>query len=125
MGILVFCGGSVVAFKTKLTSLAATSSAEAEFCAAAFCAKQVKCFRHILQELEAPAPGPSTLHIDNEAALHVINERHPTPCARHVDVQHFAIQEWHENGDIRMRHVPGVINPSDGLTKALATILHH
>ena len=44
MGILVFFGGSVIAFKTKLTSSVATSSTEAEFHAAVFCAKQVKDF---------------------------------------------------------------------------------
>ena len=125
MGILVLFGGSVIAFKSKLTSLVATSSTEAEFYAAVFCAKLVKYFRYVLQELEALAPGPSILYIDNEAALHMINERRPTPRARHVEVQHFAILEWRENGDILMRHMPGAINPSDGLTKALATILHH
>ena len=75
--------------------------------------------------MDALAPGPSTLFIDNEAALHMINERRPTPRARHVEVQYFAVQEWRRNGDIIMRHLQGVNNPSDGLTKALSTILHH
>ena len=75
-------------------------------------------------ELGALAPGPSKIYIDNEAALHMINERRPTPRACHVEVQHFAIQEWRDAGDIIMNHLPGVINPSDGLTKALATVLH-
>ena len=44
MGILVFFGGSVITFETKLTSSVATSSTEAEFYAAVFCAKQVKYF---------------------------------------------------------------------------------
>lgn len=68
--------------------------------------------------------SPTSLYIDNEAALHMINERRPTPRARHIDVQHFAIQEWREHGHIIMQHIPGSLNPSDALTKPLTPALH-
>ena len=45
-----------------------------------------------MQELKALATSPSKSCIDDEAALHMINECHPTPRTRNVDVQHFAIQ---------------------------------
>ena len=77
-----------------------------------------------LKELGFLQNGPTEMHIDNEAALNMINENRPTPRARHVDVQHFAIQEWRENKDIIMRHVPGVLNSSDDLTKAVSWVLH-
>ena len=54
----------------------------------------------------------------------MVNESRPTPRARHIDIQHFAIQEWREIGDILMRHCPGVLNSSDDLTKALGWVLH-
>ena len=53
----------------------------------------------------------------------MINESRPTPRARHIEIQHFAIQEWCKQGDIVMEHLPGIINPSDGLTKALGWVL--
>ena len=74
-------------------------------------------------ELDSLRPGPTRLLIDNIAALNMINESRPTPRARHIEIQHFAIQEWCKQGDIVMEHLPGIINPSDGLTKALGWVL--
>ena len=54
----------------------------------------------------------------------MIKEKRPTPRARHIEIQHFAIQEWHDAKEIEMRHIPGVINNSDDLTKPLGWILH-
>ena len=87
-------------------------------------AKVVKYLRYVLKELKATRPGPSPLYIDNQAALAMINESRPTPRARHIEIQHFAIQEWAKAGDILMVHLPGAMNSSDGMTKALSWVLH-
>ena len=123
-GIMIFYGGAVIAYKSRLQSLTATSSTEAEFYAAVLCAKLIKYYRYVLQELGVLGKEASELFVDNEAAINMINERRPTPRARHVDIQHFAIQEWRDAGDIVMKHIPGTINPSDGMTKALSHALH-
>jgi hypothetical protein len=78
----------------------------------------------VLHELGFLRPGPSPLYVDNKAAVDMVNEKRPTPRSRHIEIQHFAIQEWHANGDIIMRHLAGVLNLSDDLTKALGWILH-
>ena len=39
-------------------------------------------------------------------------------------MQHFAVQDWKEAGDIIVSFVPGIVNPSDDLTKPLGWILH-
>ena len=54
----------------------------------------------------------------------MINEFRPTPRARHIDIQYFAIQEWRAAKDIIMKHLSGILNPSDDLTKPLGWILH-
>jgi hypothetical protein len=123
-GYIIFFGGAAIAWKSVLQPLTATSSTEAEFYAAVTTAKVVKYLRYVLQELKASRPGPSPLYIDNSAALAMINESRPTPRARHIEIQHFAIQQWAKAGDIRMVHLPGIINPSDGMTKALSWVLH-
>jgi hypothetical protein len=43
---------------------------------------------------------------------------------RHVEIQHFAIQEWKANGDIFLEHISGILNPSDDLTAPLGWVLH-
>ena len=40
-------------------------------------------------------------------------------CALHIEIQHFDNQEWHAKGEIVMKHISGIVNPSDDLTKAL------
>ena len=122
-GLFILFGGAAIAWKSRLQSLVATSSTEAEFYAAVFTAKLVLYFRHILEELDALADGPTILYIDNQAALHMINENRPTERARHVAVQHFAIQEWRQAKLILMAHLPGVVNSADAMTKPLTAPL--
>ena len=121
--VILFCRAAI-AWKSRLQSLVATSSTEAEFYSAVTCAKVVKYLRNVLQELDALRQGPSRMFIDNEAALAMINEFRPTPRARHIDIQYFAIQEWRQRLDIVMKHLSGILNPSDDLTKPLGWILH-
>jgi hypothetical protein len=68
--------------------------------------------------------GPTPLYEDNMAAIAMINERKLTPRSHHIDIQHFAIQEWQQRGIIVMHHIPGVINVADQATKALSWTLH-
>ena len=123
-GYLLLFAHAAIAWKSRLQTLVATSSTEAEFYAAVTCAKVAKYLRNVLRGLGLLRPGPTRLYCDNEAAIAMINESRPTNRARHVDIQHFAIQEWRDKGDIIMAHIRGIINSSDGLTKALGWILH-
>ena len=62
--------------------------------------------------------------IDNQAAFNMINEDRPTPCARHIKIQYFAINEWRKKKELVMEHLSGILNPSDDLTKPLGWVLH-
>ena len=104
--------------------LTATSSTKAEFYAAVSAGKHAKYLRAILIELGFPQPHPTPLYCDNESAIKMINARIPTDRSRHILIQYFAIQDWKDAGDIIMKHIPGIINPSDDLTKPLGWILH-
>jgi hypothetical protein len=116
--------GGTVAFKSKLQPVLATSSTEAEFIAAVHAAKTAKYLRAVLYELGYGQTEPTILHIDNLAAVHMINDNRPTPRARHINIQFFAIQEWRAKGDIVVSHLPVILNPSDQNTKPLGAQLH-
>ena len=122
--VFMLCGGPI-AYKSKVQSTVSTSSTEAEFIAAVQSAKIAKYLRSILHELGYTQPSPTVLYEDNQAAILMINASRPTPRARHIDIQHFAIQEWKSNGDIILCHIPGIINPADALTKSLGSTLHY
>jgi hypothetical protein len=122
--VFMFCGGPL-AYKSKIQSTVSTSSTEAEFLAAVHAAKIAKYLRSILLELGYPQLGPTTLFEDNAAAILMVNANRPTPRARHIDIQHFALQEWKAAKEIVLSHIPGVVNSADSLTKSLGSTLHH
>jgi hypothetical protein len=123
-GLSVNYAGGCVAYKSKLQATVATSSTEAEFIAAVSAAKIIKYLRYVLQDLDLLQDEPTLLYIDNQATMHMVNDDKPTPRSRHINIQYFAIQEWREAGILKVEHIPGVINPSDAATKALASQLH-
>jgi hypothetical protein len=124
-GFLIMLCGAAIAYKSKVQPLVATSSTEAEFYSAVFTAKVIKYFRYILLQLRCGQRGPTKMYIDNVAAINMINESRPTPRARHMEIQAFAIIQWRKAGHIVTCHMPGVINSSDTLTKAVPTTLFY
>ena len=122
--VIMLCGGPIV-FRSKVQTTVATSSTESEFIAAVTASKSVLYLRSILLQLDCPQPYPTPLYEDNEAAINMINASQPTVRSRHIDIQHFAVQEWKIRGDIIFHHIAGTINNSDAMTKAVGWILHH
>ena len=77
-----------------------------------------------MHELGFTQHSPTPIYEDNKSAINIVNAKVPTERSRHIDIQHFAIQDWKDAGDIVMRYIPGIINPSDDLTKPLGWVLH-
>eukprot|EP00980_Cylindrotheca_fusiformis_P025376 scaffold13535_cov117-Cylindrotheca_fusiformis.AAC.2 len=123
-GFAFLLAGGSISYKSKTQTSTATSSTEAEFYAAVSAAKQARYLRAILFELAFPPGRPTPLHCDNQSAIKMINARIPTTRSRHISIQFFAIQDWKDSGDIIMLHIPGILNPSDDLTKPLGWVLH-
>ena len=120
----MFAGGAVV-YKSKTQTLTAGSSTEAEFIAAYSAAKSVRYIRYVLKQMGFIQKDPTIIYIDNESALKIINDNQsPTARTRHMDIRFFAIQDWKNDGDIIMKHIKGILNPSDDLTKPLGWVLH-
>jgi hypothetical protein len=59
------------------------------------------------------------IYKDNVTAILIANANKITARARHIDIQYYAIQEWITRGEVKLEHIPGVINPADALTKNL------
>jgi len=122
--VFLLCGGAIF-YRCKTQSITASSSTEAEFLAAVATAKHARHMRAIMTDLGFPPKGPTVMYCDNQSAINMINARVPTERSRHIDIQHFAIQDWKESGTIVMEFISGAINPSDDLTKPLGWVLHN
>jgi len=119
----LLCGGAI-SYRCKTQSITTTSSTKAEFLAAVATVKHARYMRAIMTDLGFPPKGTTVMYCDNQSAINMINARVPTERSRHIDIQHFAIQDWKESGAIVMEFISGVINPSDDLTKPLGWVLH-
>jgi hypothetical protein len=79
----------------------------------------------LLAELGFPQADATVLCEDNQAAIFMVNERKPAPQVRHVDAQHFAVQEWQERKIARPEHIATALNPAGAAAKALGWTVHH
>ena len=122
--VFTYSGGAVV-YRSKTQSLTAMSSTEAEFIAAVTAAKTARYIRSVLCELGFAQGAPTPIYEDNKPTIDIVASQKPTERTRHIDIRFFAIQDWiHKSKDILLSHIPGVINPSDDLTKPLGRVLH-
>ena len=78
----------------------------------------------MLTELGFPQLKPTLIFEDNASTIKIVNARVPTERTHHIDIHLFAIQAWKEQGDVTLHHIPGIINPSNDLTKPLGWVLH-
>jgi hypothetical protein len=93
-GFCCMFAGAAVAFKSKLQTIVATSSTEAEFICAVQTGETVKYLRTVLHELGFTPSGPTVIYEDNQAAIAMVNSSKPTPRSRHIDTQPYDIQGW-------------------------------
>ena len=118
-----YSGGAIV-YRSKAQSITAQSSTEAEFIAAVTAAKTARYLRSVLTELGFSQEEPTHIYEDNASTIEIVNAQKPTERSRHMEIRYFAIQDWKEAGDIKLLHIPGIINPADDLTKPLGWVLH-
>jgi len=74
-GYLVKIGSDAVSWCSKLQSIVALSTTEAEYIAAVSAGKKIRWMRNLLHEMGFSPTGPSTFRIDNQSAISVA--RHP------------------------------------------------
>eukprot|EP00957_Ditylum_brightwellii_P201978 15328028-Ditylum_brightwellii.AAC.2 len=70
----------------------------------------------ILNKLGITQHGPAMIYKDNVVAIMMVF---------HIDISYFALQEWVQEGNVKLAHIRGVANPAYALAKALGWTLHH
>ena len=105
--------------------MTASSSVEAEFITAVTAVKVACYLCCVLKKFGEEQTELTDIYIDNLFAMKVIIDNcSPTKRIHHMDLRFFSIQDWKEAGDIIMKHIPGILNPSDDMIKPLGWVLH-
>jgi hypothetical protein len=126
VGAHVFClAGTSIAYRARWIAAICLSSTYCEFVTAVGSAKVSKFLRDILFEISIHQLEATELYEDNAAARMMANDKRPIDRSRHIDIQHFSLQEWVAKGEEIFHHIWGTIDPDDALTKALGWLFHH
>jgi hypothetical protein len=112
-------GGGAIGWSSKLQTVVALSSTEAEYMAAVEAGKEILWMCNILSEFGYPMQGPSLLRIDNQSAISVSKNLAHFGCMKHLDLWFYWLQDVVDDGLIDVLHIPGTQQPVDGLTKVL------
>jgi hypothetical protein len=119
-GTVVTFNGRAILWFSKLQSVVATSTAEAEYIAGATATKEGLWVRKMLGEISG-AVQPIDLRVDNQSAIKLITQNTAGQSGRtkHVDVQYHFIKERFQRGDLTVDFVKTQDQMADMMTKQL------
>ena len=111
-GMVLMVNGAPVMWKSRLQSIVALSTCEAEFVAAGAAAREGLWFKKLLSAV-AGREGPLDLFCDNESALVLLNSAAPkvTGRTKHIDVQFWFVLDHIMKGEL----VPCVVKSENML----------
>lgn len=110
--------GAAVSWSSKREPTVATSTAEAEYIAAAAAVKEALWLRKLKSDLGA-GNEPIALAEDNMACIAIAGNMEGTGRAKHIDIAHHFVRERVAMGDVSLHHVPSADMVADGFTKPL------
>ena len=115
-------GTGAVSWSSKLQSIVALSTTEAEYIAACEAGKEILWMRNMLQEFGFPVAGPSTLFMDNQSAITVAKNPEHHGRMKHLDLRYFWLRDEVQKQTIAISYCPPDQMPADILTKALSKL---
>jgi hypothetical protein len=118
LGYVVFINGGAVSWRSKLQSLTALSTAEAEYVALCEAAREVKFLANVVQFLGlSHSFGAPIIMGDNKAAHKIANNPAFHSWTKHFDVKVHFVRELVARKEIVLHQVATADNAADVLTK--------
>jgi transposase InsO family protein len=119
-GLIACLHGGAVLWGSKLQPVVATSTAEAEYIAAAHAAKEALWLRKILSDIDGKV-SRVVLHCDNQSTLHLMTQHTAGVSGRtkHVDTQYHFVRDRFQRGELGVAFVATDEQLADMFTKAL------
>lgn len=119
-GWIVCYANAAVNWSSKRQGTTAASTMEAEYYAAAAATHEVLWLRGFLDKLgKTVNNAPTTLYLDNQAALRLASNPHSHARAKHINVKYHITRDEVEKGTISVNYIKTGEQPADILTKAL------
>jgi len=117
-GFIFTLNGGPVSWASKRQSTVATSTAEAEYVAAAMANKEALWLRKLLSALGVDG-GAVPMGKYNQACLALVNNPEATGRTKHVDVAYHIVRDYVARGDVTVYFLPSAEIAAGVLTTAL------
>jgi len=118
-GLVFISHGGAVLWGSKLQPLVTISTAEAEYVAAAYAAREAVWLGRAAVDLQLLDVASVVLKCDNQSALHMGANSADTSRTKHIEIRHHFLRECVQSGSLVMQYVPTDDNVADLFTKAL------
>ena len=112
--------GGAVSWSSRLQTITALSTTEAEYVAAVDAGKDVVWMRQLLAELGFTLSAPSVLCMDNQSAISVAKNPEHHGRMKHLDLRFYWLRDVVDSGLIAPVFVPTTAQVADIFTKPLA-----
>ncbi|KAJ9520578.1 hypothetical protein QJQ45_007436 [Haematococcus lacustris] len=117
-GYVFILSGATVSVRSKLQTIVATSTTEAEYQAAADATREALFLRKLLHELCA-VTGPVPILCDSQGAVALVKNPVESQRSKHIAVMHHMARERVWRGEVEFSYCPTADMVADALTKAL------
>jgi hypothetical protein len=121
-GYLVKVGTGAISWRSRLQTLVALSTTEAEFIAAVSAGQEILFLRNLFKAFGYKIDEPSTLFIDNNSAISVAKNPEHHGRMKHLDLRFYWLRDEVEKKKIQVKHVDTNNMAADILTKALGRV---
>uniref|UniRef100_A0A803QFR2 Reverse transcriptase Ty1/copia-type domain-containing protein n=1 Tax=Cannabis sativa TaxID=3483 RepID=A0A803QFR2_CANSA len=118
-GFCIFFRQSLISWKSKKQSNLSKSSAEAKYRSLANITCEIIWLHNILTDFSISSSQPTTIHCDNQAAIHISKNAVFHEGTKHVDIDCHIVREQVNKNHIKLSYVPSRHNITDMMTKAL------
>ena len=122
-GYTVFVNDNIVSWNTKKQATVALSTAEAELMSLVELAKEIMWYQQLFSELHIHIHTPTSIYIDNQAAIAMVMNDVAHDRSKHINVRHNFIKDAVNRGEIELKWISTENQIADIFTKNLGTNL--
>ncbi|KAK9152086.1 hypothetical protein Syun_010395 [Stephania yunnanensis] len=118
-GLVFTMAGGAISWESKLQSVVALSTTEAEYIASTHACKEAIWLKRLLGEFKLNQDQFS-VYCDSQSALHLARNPAFHSRTKHIEVRYHFVRKVVEDGQILLHKISTKSNPADMLTKPVA-----
>ena len=123
-GFILYVLGVPVSWQSKSQKSMSLSSTEVEYIALSKAVKEVMLVIQFMGSMKILVKYPVTVRVDNIGAIFMASNIMTESCTKHMDLRYKYVNEYVDNGILKIVFVKSADNDSNILIKNLTTVLH-